>query len=313
MAQIVHDVAPGANLAFATAFTRTCSASENIEDSPNDGRRRDRRRRRLLRRAVLPGRSGRHGGSQRHRRRRDLPVGRRQRQPLRLLRPRNRVMGSAAVPRRGKLPARGRRALRKSKRKKASTRVTAWTSTRGAGGQDLRDQSRSPWPALDRPAVGRTLERGRHRYRRLPARLDRRPDRRLGRRQRQRQPDAVRVRPVGKRKLLHSHGPAGAQPLLGLPAATQVRADRERLDVTATEYPRSSGTDVVGPTVFGHSGSADAISVGAVPFRRSTVERYSSRGPTTHYFGPVEARAPLRNSPRPRCSPSPTSSPPTAA
>jgi len=68
-------------------------------------------------------------------------------------------------------------------------------------------------------------------------------------------------------------------------------------DVTGTEYPRSSGTDVVGPTVFGHSGSADAISVGAVPFNNSSaVEPYSSRGPVTHYFGPVEgatAAAPL--------------------
>ena len=63
-------------------------------------------------------------------------------------------------------------------------------------------------------------------------------------------------------------------------------------DVSATEYPHSSGTDVVGPTVFGHSASMDAISVGAVgavPFRPAkAVERYSSRGPVTHYFGPVE-------------------------
>ncbi len=36
--------------------------------------------------------------------------------------------------------------------------------------------------------------------------------------------------------------------------------------VEATEYPRSSGEDAVGPTIFGHSGSASAISVAAVPF-----------------------------------------------
>ena len=67
-------------------------------------------------------------------------------------------------------------------------------------------------------------------------------------------------------------------------------------DVSATEYPHSSGTDVVGPTVFGHSGSVDAISVGAVgavPFRPAeAVERYSSRGPTTHRFGPVTGTSP---------------------
>ena len=35
--------------------------------------------------------------------------------------------------------------------------------------------------------------------------------------------------------------------------------------VEGTEYPRSSGGDVVGPTIFGHSGSSGAISVGADP------------------------------------------------
>ncbi len=71
-------------------------------------------------------------------------------------------------------------------------------------------------------------------------------------------------------------------------------------DVTGIEYPRSSGavvgglaTDVVGPTVFGHNGAAAAISVGAVPFNNSlAVEEYSSRGPVTHYFGPVEGSLP---------------------
>jgi hypothetical protein len=67
--------------------------------------------------------------------------------------------------------------------------------------------------------------------------------------------------------------------------------------VAATEYPRSTGEDVVGPTIFGHSGTAKAISVGAVPFDDSnTPERYSSRGPVRHDFGPVagsKAAAPL--------------------
>lgn len=67
--------------------------------------------------------------------------------------------------------------------------------------------------------------------------------------------------------------------------------------VAATEYPRSTGEDVVGPTVFGHSGAAEAISVGAVPFDHGgEVEEYSSRGPVRHDFGPVkgtEAAAPL--------------------
>lgn len=67
--------------------------------------------------------------------------------------------------------------------------------------------------------------------------------------------------------------------------------------VAATEYPRSTGEDVVGPTIFGHSGTAKAISVGAVPFDDSEEpERYSSRGPVRHDFGPVagsKAAAPI--------------------
>ena len=56
--------------------------------------------------------------------------------------------------------------------------------------------------------------------------------------------------------------------------------------VTETEYPQSSGGDVVGPTVFGHAGAAGAIAVGATRFDSGVApERYSSRGPVTHYFG----------------------------
>ncbi len=63
--------------------------------------------------------------------------------------------------------------------------------------------------------------------------------------------------------------------------------------VEATEYPRSSGGDVVGPTIFGHSGSAGAISVGAVRFStKSAPEAYSSHGPVVHDFGPVEGTIP---------------------
>lgn len=59
--------------------------------------------------------------------------------------------------------------------------------------------------------------------------------------------------------------------------------------VSATEYPESSGGDVVGPAIYGHAGAASAISVAAVPFNNSAkIESYSSRGPVAHYFGPVE-------------------------
>ncbi|MBS1679548.1 MAG: S8 family serine peptidase [Actinobacteria bacterium] len=63
------------------------------------------------------------------------------------------------------------------------------------------------------------------------------------------------------------------------------------------EYPQSEGGDVVGPTIFGHAASAAAISVGAVFYKRSAStptepERYSSRGPAIHYFGPVASSVP---------------------
>jgi Subtilase family len=63
--------------------------------------------------------------------------------------------------------------------------------------------------------------------------------------------------------------------------------------VSATEYPSSSGGDVVGPSIYGHAGAADAISVAAVRYSKSTQpERYSSRGPVVHLFGAVEGTAP---------------------
>jgi hypothetical protein len=58
--------------------------------------------------------------------------------------------------------------------------------------------------------------------------------------------------------------------------------------VSATEYPESKEGDVVGPTVFGHTAAAGAVSAAAIPYNDSTQpEAYSSRGPVKHYFGPV--------------------------
>lgn len=70
--------------------------------------------------------------------------------------------------------------------------------------------------------------------------------------------------------------------------------------VTSTEYPSSAGGDVVGPTIFGHAGAVGAIAVAAVPyFDSSEPETYSSRGPVTHYFGPVAGTAPASPLPSP--------------
>jgi Subtilase family len=55
---------------------------------------------------------------------------------------------------------------------------------------------------------------------------------------------------------------------------------------------REAAGIVVGPTIYGHAGSPAAITLGAVKYTESASapkepERYSSRGPVTHYFGPV--------------------------
>jgi hypothetical protein len=63
--------------------------------------------------------------------------------------------------------------------------------------------------------------------------------------------------------------------------------------VSATEYPESTAGDVVGPAIFGHSGASAAIAVGAVRYDEpSKPERFSSRGPVKQYFGPVAGPAP---------------------
>jgi hypothetical protein len=67
--------------------------------------------------------------------------------------------------------------------------------------------------------------------------------------------------------------------------------------VSEIEYPKSAGGDVVGPVIYGHRGSPYVTTVGAVNFQESSTapkapEPYSSRGPVTHYFGPVTSTTP---------------------
>ncbi|HEX5928596.1 MAG TPA: S8 family serine peptidase [Solirubrobacterales bacterium] len=70
--------------------------------------------------------------------------------------------------------------------------------------------------------------------------------------------------------------------------------------VTNTEYPSSSGGDVVGPTIFGHAAAEGAIAVAAVPYLSDNqVEKFSSRGPVTHRFEPVLDKEPADPLPTP--------------
>lgn len=67
--------------------------------------------------------------------------------------------------------------------------------------------------------------------------------------------------------------------------------------ISGTEYPKSGAGDVVGPSIYGHAGAPGVIAVGAVryeprPGEAEGSEPYSSRGPVTHYYGPVEGTTP---------------------
>ncbi len=63
--------------------------------------------------------------------------------------------------------------------------------------------------------------------------------------------------------------------------------------VTESQYPESKDGDIVGPTIFGHTGASAAISVAAINVGTDEEpEPYSSRGPVVHLFGPVTGTAP---------------------
>jgi len=63
--------------------------------------------------------------------------------------------------------------------------------------------------------------------------------------------------------------------------------------VSGTEYNTGTGTDVLGPMIFGHNGGTDSMSVAASDVATpTTVDDYSSHGPVTLLFGPVDGSTP---------------------
>jgi hypothetical protein len=78
----------------------------------------------------------------------------------------------------------------------------------------------------------------------------------------------------------------------GTPRMKWVNFDNVGSSLSATEYNPTNSTDIFGPTIIGHNGTSGAQTVAAVPFNNSsTIEPYSARGPVTHYFGPVSSTA----------------------
>ncbi len=62
---------------------------------------------------------------------------------------------------------------------------------------------------------------------------------------------------------------------------------------TTAEYATSNVDHTVGPSIYGHAGAASAVAVAAAPYSSDTTpEVFSSRGPVTHYFGPVTSSTP---------------------
>ena len=58
--------------------------------------------------------------------------------------------------------------------------------------------------------------------------------------------------------------------------------------ITGVEHNVSTGGDLVGPGIVGHTGTSEVGSVAAIPYDNAqTSEYFSSRGPVTHYFDPV--------------------------
>lgn len=63
--------------------------------------------------------------------------------------------------------------------------------------------------------------------------------------------------------------------------------------VESSLFNDSNSTDVFGPSIYGHSGSDDAMSIAAVPYNdAATPEDFTSHGKFTAYFGPVEDTTP---------------------
>jgi Ca2+-binding RTX toxin-like protein len=61
---------------------------------------------------------------------------------------------------------------------------------------------------------------------------------------------------------------------------------------SAVDYPTPLGTDVMGPTIFGHNGGQNVVSVAAQDAEGPAIEPYSSHGPVTQLFAPVNGTTP---------------------
>jgi hypothetical protein len=72
------------------------------------------------------------------------------------------------------------------------------------------------------------------------------------------------------------------------------------LGLNSVEYNALNSADTFGPTVYGHSGANEAISVAAVRYNNSNApEGFTSRGFPTYYFSPISDTTPAAPLPGP--------------
>jgi Subtilase family len=81
---------------------------------------------------------------------------------------------------------------------------------------------------------------------------------------------------------------------VGTPTATpRFKFTMGRPRFSDAEYKTPTGSDIIGPTIFGHNGAPNAVSTAATSYDNAAApEPYSSRGPITLYLGPVNGTTP---------------------
>jgi hypothetical protein len=80
----------------------------------------------------------------------------------------------------------------------------------------------------------------------------------------------------------------------------KLRAGGASFGITSNEYADPDEPDLAGPTIMGHNGAQDALSVAAVRYDDGNLlEPFSSHGPVTHYIRPVNGTVPAQPRPSP--------------
>ena len=77
-------------------------------------------------------------------------------------------------------------------------------------------------------------------------------------------------------------------------SAPRINLNFGRNSIIGVEYPDGLNGDIIGPTIWGHNGAENALSLAATPYNDVGLlpETFSSLGPVTHYFEPTDTVGP---------------------